>query len=145
MIRNRLLVFLILCSTQFCFGQYFSCEENFTEIQEKAKKENGKVLLYFSGSDWCKPCIMLKKRVLKDKEFQKSIENKYMVFQIDFPQNQKGIPAKEIKCRESMAAKFNENGIFPKLVLIDENQKIIQEINGYSKETPEEILNILQK
>ena len=35
----------------------------------QAKKENKAVLVEFTGSDWCPPCIMMRKNVFSKKEF----------------------------------------------------------------------------
>lgn len=32
-------------------------EESFTEAKEIAKQTNKPILIYFTGSDWCGPCI----------------------------------------------------------------------------------------
>ena len=40
--------------------------KNIEKAIEKATKENKQILVYFSGSDWCKPCIELKKKVFAE-------------------------------------------------------------------------------
>lgn len=44
-------------------------EEDFEMAQEKAVLEEKKLLLVFSGSDWCIPCIRLEKEVWQDTVF----------------------------------------------------------------------------
>jgi len=36
---------------------------NLDEAQALAKKQNKMILMKFSGSDWCGPCIMIKKTI----------------------------------------------------------------------------------
>ena len=43
---------------------------DFAEAQKTAKAENKLILLNFSGSDWCGPCIQLKKEVFESETFK---------------------------------------------------------------------------
>ena len=43
---------------------------NIEKALEIAKKEKKQVLIDFTGSDWCPPCIALKKNVFDSKEFK---------------------------------------------------------------------------
>ena len=45
-------------------------EVSFEKSQLKALKENKKVLLVFSGSDWCIPCIRLEDKVWNSTVFK---------------------------------------------------------------------------
>lgn len=126
------------------FGQE-NCNTKLAQTQIQAQKEHKKILLYFSGSDWCKPCILLKKKVLNNETFKEVAAQKYVILNYDFPQRQEGISKQEIACREEVAAQFNSDGAFPKLVLIDHKGKILKEINGYRKQTPNEILAVLEE
>src|ERR1051325_2421476 len=42
---------------------------DFAKAQAKAKAEKKLVLIDFTGSDWCPPCMALHKNVLTSKEF----------------------------------------------------------------------------
>ena len=47
-------------------------------------------LYYFSGSDWCAPCIEFKKEVIESVDFKKCIKGLKIDFEIlDFPQRKK--------------------------------------------------------
>ena len=48
----------------------------FNQSLEKAKKEDKKVLLYFSGSDWCAPCVKFKKQFVYTDEFKTFAEKR---------------------------------------------------------------------
>ena len=43
---------------------------NYQDALAMAKKENKHILMIFSGSDWCRPCIRLKTSILDNKKFQ---------------------------------------------------------------------------
>lgn len=54
------------------------------EALEIAIKENKKVMLFFTGSDWCGWCIKLQKEVFKTSDFEKW-SNDLVLVELDFP------------------------------------------------------------
>ncbi len=101
---------------------------------QKAKTENKLILLNFSGSDWCGPCIKLKKEVLDSPDFLKFSENKLVLVRADFPRK-KSNRLSEVKTQENekLAERYNAKGKFPFTVLIDANGKVLKEWDGYEK------------
>lgn len=54
------------------------------EALEIAVKENKKVMLFFTGSDWCGWCIKLQNEVFKTSDFEKW-SNDMVLVELDFP------------------------------------------------------------
>lgn len=79
-----------------------------------AKKENKNVLLEFTGSDWCPPCIMMSKKVFSKEEFYEKASEDFVLVHLDFP---KGDPELKKK-NEPLAEKYEIEG-FPTVVLLD--------------------------
>lgn len=79
---------------------------------EKAKIEKKPVLVEFTGSDWCPPCIAMRKNVFSTKEFVTAASKKYILVELDFP---KGDPAVAEK-NQPFAEKYKIEG-FPTVVL----------------------------
>lgn len=52
---------------------------------EQAKKDNKHVLVEFTGSDWCPPCIAMRKNVFSKKEFVEKASKKFILVELDFP------------------------------------------------------------
>ena len=52
---------------------------NYEQAMNKAKSENKNLLLSFSGSDWCLPCMKMEKKYLIAKAFR-NIPQKIMSF-----------------------------------------------------------------
>jgi thiol:disulfide interchange protein len=52
---------------------------------EQAKKENKSVLVEFTGSDWCPPCIAMRKNVFTKKDFVEKASKKFILVELDFP------------------------------------------------------------
>ena len=79
---------------------------------EKAKAEKKSVLVEFTGSDWCPPCIAMRKNVFSTKEFVTAASKKFILVELDFP---KGEPAVKEK-NQPFAEKYKIEG-FPTVIL----------------------------
>lgn len=109
--------------------------ENLETAQVDAKQNHKLVLLYFSGSDWCGPCIKLKQEVLETAEFQAFSKEHLNLVRADFPRMKKNQLSKEqTSYNEKLAEKYNPKGKFPLTVLINPEGKVISEWDGYPKD-----------
>jgi thioredoxin-related protein len=65
---KKFVLLLIILFTTFVYAKNpISVLE---KAEQKAKTEHKMILLKFSGSDWCIPCIKLQKEVLNTQEFK---------------------------------------------------------------------------
>jgi len=120
--------------------------ETFTQKLKTAKSENKNVLLYFSGSDWCAPCVKFKKLIVNTPEFQTFATENLIVYNADFPRLSKNKLAKEVeKENETLADKYNSKGIFPLILLLDTEGNVIKKWEEFPKETVEEFIAKLKK
>ncbi len=85
---------------------------------ERAKKENKAVMLEFTGSDWCPPCIKMSKEVFSKEEFVKEASKDFVLVHLDFPKKDKALAEKN----QPLLEKYNVAG-FPTIVLLDSNGK----------------------
>ena len=105
------LIAIVLLLVNIGFAQQ---TETFKQKLETAKTENKSVLLYFSGSDWCAPCVKFKKFIVNTPEFQTFATENLVIYNADFPRLSKNKLAKEVeKENETLADKYNSRGIFP--------------------------------
>jgi thioredoxin-related protein len=119
-----IICFLFLITTTFGYSQKWNT--NFEEAKAKAEKENKNILLVFSGSDWCGPCIKLEKVVWKSPEFQVEADKNWVIYRADFPNKRKNQPSPEmVESNNKLAEKYNKNGIFPLVLLLDSKGKVI--------------------
>lgn len=89
------------------------------------------VLAVFSGSDWCKPCMMLKQEVFDQPEFMQYAQSRLVLARFDFPRNHKNqLPAAQTKLNEQAAAQLNAGGEFPLVVLLSPQGKVLAK-SGY--------------
>ncbi len=112
-------------------------QSNLDEALQKAKTENKTVFVNFSGSDWCRSCILLKKTILNTEKFKKFAADKLVILDVDFPRLKKNQLSKEQTVKnEALAAKYNSNGQFPTILLLDPDAKVLGK-TGYKKVSPE--------
>ena len=78
----------------------------------KAKKEDKNVLVEFTGSDWCPPCIQMRKNVFSKKEFSSVASKDFILVELDFPQKDQALKAKNMPYAE----KYKIEG-FPTVIL----------------------------
>ena len=137
------LIAIVLLLVNIGFAQQ---TETFKQKLETAKTENKSVLLYFSGSDWCAPCVKFKKFIVNTPEFQTFATENLVIYNADFPRLSKNKLAKEVeKENETLADKYNSRGIFPLILLLDADGNVIKKWEEYPKETVEEFIGKLKK
>jgi thioredoxin-related protein len=133
---------VLLSTTSLIHGQDWVT--NLEEAETLAKEENKAVLLLFSGSDWCAPCIRLKKEILDTRYFIQSSQEYFVLLEADFPRSKKNqLEQSQVEHNEKLAEKYNTQGIFPLIVVLTNNGKVLGRI-GYEKVTPELYLGKLK-
>lgn len=85
---------------------------------EKAKAEKKSVLVEFTGSDWCPPCIAMRKNVFSKKEFVEAASKDFILVELDFPKGNPDVKKKN----EPLAKKYKIEG-FPTVILLDSEGK----------------------
>ncbi|OQD42973.1 protein-disulfide isomerase [Croceivirga radicis] len=106
-------------------------ETNYEQAFKMAKKENKNVLVYFTGSDWCGPCKMLKKDLFETEAFN-TLSKDYVLLYIDIPRNKDLLTPAEYKQNKELLQKWNKRGVFPLLLAVSAKQKVLDEYSGYS-------------
>jgi len=103
--------------------------QNIVEVKAQAAEEDKNILLVFSGSDWCKPCIQLKETILSSQDFTQFSESEILVVIVDFPYKKKNrLPKDQQSHNELLAEKYNQDGVFPKSILIDADENVLGQI-----------------
>src|SRR4051812_36014071 len=131
-IRKPIVVLILLFALQKAVSADW--QSDYGKALDKAKSENKKVLLDFTGSDWCGPCIELRKRVLSRPEFRAYADKNLVLVEIDFPQRKK--QSAEVKTQNEKLRKqygIDSKG-FPTIILLDPTGKVMREFTGYDGE-----------
>ncbi len=135
---------ILFCAIYFINVQYVPAQTILTDYNQsiaRAKVEKKQVLMVFSGSDWCKPCIQLKKDIFLSATFRTYMMDKLIFLELDFPYKKSNQLSKEqTKHNEELAERFNEGGSFPKVILIDPNENVLISINYKKDMRPEEFI-----
>lgn len=116
---------------------------NIEEAKALAAKENKNILLVFSGSDWCAPCMKLEKVVWKSEEFKQEAESKWVLLRADFPKKKGNQLSAELTAsNKKLAEKYNKGGNFPLVVMLDKTGKVIG-MTGFKNVTAEEYIKMI--
>ena len=130
--------FLALIGCQLCFSQNW--EADYATAKEKAQAGDKRLLLVFSGSDWCVPCMKLERNIWQSEAFTMYAEKELVLYRADFPQKKKNkLPEAILNTNKALAEQYNTKGYFPLVVLLDAEGKAIGHL-GYENITAEQYI-----
>ena len=140
-LKTALYICLVLFQISTLFAQEWQLDLN--EAQKKAQSENKPIILVFSGSDWCGPCIKLDKQIWKSQEFINYANENYILVRADFPRKKENkLTEQQQKKNYQLAEKYNPEGYFPLVIVMDKNLAILGK-TGYKKLTPTKYIDHL--
>ena len=96
----------------------------------EAQTQHKLVLLDFTGSDWCPPCMQLHKEIFSRPEFQSYAESNLVFLTVDFPLKTFRLTPEAAATNDLLMAKFNIEG-YPTLVALDGQGKEIWRHLGF--------------
>lgn len=132
---------LLLISLLYLFVPSLTWMDNFEDASKQAEETHKQILINFSGSDWCGPCIRLRKEILETEAFEKYASEHLVLVRADFPRQKKNrLSAQQIKLNEALAERYNPDGKFPFTVLTNEKGKVIRTWEGFPEESPESFI-----
>ncbi len=118
-------------------------QADYNKAQELASQNDQKLILVFSGSDWCTPCIKLENDIWKSEEFQHYAADHYVLYKADFPRKKANKLPKELAAQNAaLAEKYNPNGYFPLVVVINSNGQVIGN-TAYKDINPQAYINLI--
>jgi thiol-disulfide isomerase/thioredoxin len=110
---------------------------SFETVKKQASDSRKLVLLNFSGSDWCIPCIKMHSDIFENDGFKKATDSLVIFVNADFPRMKKHLPdAATQKQNDLLADKYNAGGAFPYTLLIDGDGRVLKTWNGLPAGTP---------
>jgi len=116
--KQILTALALMLSATFAFAANADWTTDINAAFAKAKKENKHVLVEFTGSDWCPPCIKMRKAVFSKEKFTTQASKDYILVELDFPNNNKALQEKN----SPYAEKYKIEG-FPTVILFDSSGK----------------------
>ncbi|GGB02954.1 thioredoxin family protein [Puia dinghuensis] len=118
----------------FLLTGWFNIEwhHDLKEAETIAKSEHRFILLNFSGSDWCGPCIRMHKEIFNDDVFRHFADSSLVMVNADFPRMRKNqLPPQQQQLNDAMADQYNPKGKFPLTLLLTADGKVLKTWDGF--------------
>jgi thiol:disulfide interchange protein len=120
-------------------------QTDYEQALATAKATKKYVLLDFTGSDWCGPCIEMEKAVFSQAAFLHFAKANLVLVEVDYPRR-KVLPEKVKKQNELLKRQYRiDRSGFPTVVLLDPDGKILGQLEGYGGEGPADIISWIEK
>tara|TARA_B110000881_G_scaffold25291_1_gene18342 strand:+ start:1808 stop:2248 length:441 start_codon:yes stop_codon:yes gene_type:complete len=137
------ILFVLIMNTARLSAQEWRTDWDTAKVE--AEQANKKLILVFSGSDWCIPCIKLEKEIWENSSFIQYAEQHYVLFRADFPKRKKNkLPETIQHLNDRLASEYNPKGYFPLVVVLDTQGKVKGQL-GYEKLTPEAYIALIEQ
>ncbi|EAZ95037.1 protein disulfide isomerase [Flavobacteria bacterium BAL38] len=138
---KKILCLLVVLVSNFSFSQNWNY--NFDEAVSLAQNEDKNIIIVFSGSDWCAPCIKLEKNIWQSDVFKNESEKEWVLVKANFPRKKANeLPKEQTENNRKLAEKYNLEGSFPLVVLLDKNGKVLGKM-GFKNVSPEEYIKMI--
>lgn len=134
---KKVLIVLALFVSAVGFSQYDEDVSNlnwltdYEEAKAMSIKEKKPILVYFTGSDWCPPCKMLKKDFFNTPKFEDRA-SKMILLMVDMPRRSDIITPEQKEKNLMLVRTYNSSGSYPNLVALNEKGHILGELGGYT-------------
>ena len=102
---------------------------DYKQAQQEAKRSRRLLLLDFTGSDWCGPCILFRRNVFSKPEFKEYASKNLVLMEVDFPKaKQQSATLKEQNMQ--LAMQHQVEG-FPTIIVLTGEGRKVWEFIGY--------------
>lgn len=119
---------LSILGFNLAFGAGDDWMTDFEAAKAKAAAEQKPLMLEFTGSDWCPPCMMLNKEVFSDAAFQDYAADALVLVKLDFPRSKP--QSDELKAQNrALAEQYKIRG-FPTILFLSPKGEMIAQ-TGY--------------
>ena len=138
---KKLVAAIILMMSSFGFAQDW--KYNFEEAKKEAQSESKNIVIIFSGSDWCAPCMKLERNIWNSEEFKQESEEKWVLVKANFPRKKANqLSEEQTNHNRSLAEKFNKEGSFPLVVMLSPEGKVLGK-TGFKNVSPSEYIKLM--
>ncbi|MBQ8516290.1 MAG: thioredoxin family protein [Akkermansia sp.] len=131
--KHLFFLFILLCAPLSALTEFPSPEEALA-----ATRSDGRcIMLNFTGTDWCTACIHLRTEILDSEEFNKAMNDKLVLVEVDYPRSPElvqKISPEERKKREALLISYRAEGL-PYAVLLDAQGYPFATLSGTSRTT----------
>jgi len=121
-------------------------QDSYPQAMALVQEGDRPLMLVFSGSDWCAPCIRMKRQILDSPEFEAYAAERLVLYNADFPKKkQNQLSAEQESVNRSLAEKYNPKGFFPLIVVLDKKGQVLGETGFYPRYGPKKYLELFNK
>jgi protein disulfide-isomerase len=118
--------------------------DDFDASLAKAKAEGKRVLINFTGSDWCPWCIRMEEETLSKKAFLDYADKHLVLVFADFPRDMAGkLSEKTIQQNAMLMKRFGPQG-FPSFIVLGPNGVEVDRREGYVQGGPDNFIRFLK-
>ncbi|WP_025742080.1 thioredoxin family protein [Aquimarina pacifica] len=131
----KVLLVQVILSIFFCYTAVAQdWKYDFEEAVLLAQKNEKNIVLLFTGSDWCPPCIKLEKNILSSDEFLSYAEQNFIWVKADFPRRKKNkLSEIQQKKNEALANRYNKKWRFPVILVLNQEGQVMG-ATGYRRD-----------
>jgi thioredoxin-related protein len=120
-------------------------ETDYEKALATARTSNKYVLIDFNGSDWCGPCIEMKKVVFSKPTFTNYANKNLVLLDIDYPQK-KVLPETLTQQNKRLEKQYGiDKSGYPTVVLLSPSGNKLGQLEGYGGETPADVIAWIEK
>ena len=139
---KKIIYIALLFMAQFSVAQDWA--SSWSHATDSATSLNKPILLVFSGSDWCAPCIKLDRNIWTTPVFQSYAKKNLILYKADFPRRKANqLPEPLASENNKLAEQYNTKGYFPLVVLLSPKKDILGQ-TAYLNISPEAYIEKLQ-
>ncbi len=118
-------------------------ETDLAKAQAEAGKDHKLVMLLFTGSDWCPPCIKLEKDVFASADFAAYAAKNLVCVKSESLRKTKQ-PEDVVKAHQALAKKYNLEG-YPTMIILNAQGKKVGEKVGYGGGGLKEVTGVVDE
>lgn len=118
--------------------------DDFAAAKSRAASEGKRILMVFSGSDWCGWCKKFDRDTLSKSDFVRPASKKFVLVMIDSPRDKSILSATARMLNPKLVAHYKVRG-YPHYVVTDADGREIGRGSGYVKGGPKAFLSKLEQ
>ena len=104
---------------------------SFERASKIAKKQNKPLLIFFTGSDWCRPCQLLVEDFFGSDKFKEIADENFVLYEANFPRRTDLVSEDQKKANVVLSSKYKIKS-YPTIIALDKNGNYVDKIKGYN-------------
>ncbi len=116
---------------------------DFDAAKAQARSEKKMLLINFTGSDWCPPCIQLEKELFSKPEFAQYAAKSLVLLEVDFPRR-KELSSEQRAANNKLAGEYGIEG-FPTIIVLNSDSKPLGKFGYVPGLGPTKVIEALEE